>query len=153
MIPGQQPSRTKVVPAVSQNAERLALSIQECFMWLFTQYGFYSVVCARDLAGSSTRIDSDTFMVRARSRRHLESLQKRFPQLASLEIADTVNTDYRFRVVVPKPVWVEVARELTAEIDYGNFKDRTHSRSGDDDYVDALSKVWGVMERLQRPNC
>ena len=29
-------------------------------MWLFTQYGFYSVVCARDLAGSPVRIDHDT---------------------------------------------------------------------------------------------
>jgi len=120
-------------------------------MWLFTQYGFYSVVCARDLAGSSTRIDSNTFMVRARSRRHLESLQKRFPQLASLEIADTANTDYRFRVVVPKHDWVEVVRELTADIDYGNFKDRAGQCAGDDRYVDALHDVWEVMERLQRP--
>jgi hypothetical protein len=37
-------------------------------MWLFTQYGFYSVVCARDLQGDPTRIDPDTLMVRARSR-------------------------------------------------------------------------------------
>lgn len=26
-------------------------------MWLFTQYGFYSVVCARDLQGDPTRVD------------------------------------------------------------------------------------------------
>lgn len=121
-------------------------------MWLFTQYGFYSVVCARDLAGNPARVDPDTFMVRARCRRHLESLQKRFPQMASLEIADTTNTDYRFRVVVPKTVWAEVVRELIAEIDYGNFKDRAHSRSSDDRYVDALHDVWEVMERLQQPS-
>ena len=52
-------------------------------MWLFTQYGSSSVVCARDLAGNPSRIDADTFMVRARTRRHLESLHKRFPQLAA----------------------------------------------------------------------
>ncbi len=121
-------------------------------MWLFTQYGFYSVVCARDLTGNPSPIDPDTFMVRARNRRHIESLQRRFPQLASLKIADTKNTDYRFRVVMPKPVWVEVARELAAEIDYGNFKDRAHSRAGNSKYVDALHEVWEVMERLQRPN-
>jgi len=129
-----------------------ALSIEDNSMWLFTQHGFYSVVCARDLAGSASRIDPDTFMVRARSRRHLESLQKRFPELAPLDIADTTDTDYRFRIVVPKQIWVEVVRELTAEIDYSNFKDRAHSRSGDDSYVDALHDVWGVMERLQRPS-
>jgi len=120
-------------------------------MWLFTQYGFYSVVCARDLAGNAARIDPDTFMVRARCRRHLESLQTRFPQLASLEIADTSNTDYRFRVVVPKTVWAEVIRELTGEINYGNFKDRAHRQAGDPLYVEALHDVWEVMERLQRP--
>lgn len=91
-------------------------------------------------------------MVRARSRRHIESLQKRFPQLASLPIGDTPNTDYRFRIVVPKPVWVEVAQELASEVDYGNFKDLAHSQSGDDRYVDALHDVWEVMERLQRPS-
>ena len=120
-------------------------------MWLFTQYGFYSVVCARDLAGNPARVDPDTLMVRARCRWHLESLQKRFPQLATFAITDTANTDYRFRIVVPKPVWSEVTQELTAEIDYGNFKDRAHDRSGDDKYVHALHEVWEVMERLQRP--
>ena len=85
-------------------------------MWLFTQYGFYSVVCAHDLQGDPTRVDPNTFMVRARSRRHLELLQKRFPQLASFGIGETTDTDYRFRIVVPKPVWIEVSQELAAEI-------------------------------------
>jgi len=119
-------------------------------MWLFTQYGFYSVVCARDLAGNPTRIDPGTLMVRARSRRHLESLQKRFPQLATSEITDTTNTDYRYRILAAKTVWVEVARELAAEIDYGNFKNQAERCSHDDRYVDALHAVWEVMERLQR---
>ena len=130
----------------------LAFSLQIHLMWLFTQYGFYSVVCARDLAGNPTRIDPDTFMVRARSPRHLKALQKRFPQLASVEITDTRNTDYRYRILVAKTVWADVARELTAEIDYGNFKDRAERRSHDDRYVDALHTVWGVMERLQQPS-
>jgi hypothetical protein len=120
-------------------------------MWLFTQYGFYSVVCARDLAGSPSRIDPDNLMVRARNRLHLESLQQRFQQLQPFKIVESTNTDYRFRLVVPKPMWVEVTRELAAEIDYGNFKARAHSRAGDDDYVDAMHAVWEVMESLQLP--
>ncbi|MFM8791538.1 MAG: hypothetical protein ACKOFX_03505 [Solirubrobacterales bacterium] len=76
-------------------------------MWLFTQYGFYSVVCARDLQGDPARVDPNTLMVRARCRRHLESLQKRFPQLAELAIDDTPNLDYRFRIVVAKPEVME----------------------------------------------
>jgi len=121
-------------------------------MWLFTQYGFYSVVCARDLTGNTTRIDPDTFMVRARCRKHLESLQKRFPQLAAAEITDTTNTDYRYRMVVAKCLWAGVAQELTAAIDYGNFKERAERSTHDDRYVDALHAVWGVMEQLQRPS-
>ena len=121
-------------------------------MWLFTQYGFYSVVCASDLQGNPSRVDPNTLMVRARCRRHLESLQKRFPQLASLAIGDTDTTDYRFRIVVPKPAWVEVAQQLASEIDYGNFKDRVLSQSGDDRYVHALHDVWEVMDKLQRPS-
>lgn len=91
-------------------------------------------------------------MVRARTREHLESLQKHFPQLTAAEITDTTNTDYRFRMVVAKTVWAEVAQELAAEIDYGNFKDRAERRSHDDRYVDALHDVWGVMKRLQPPS-
>lgn len=64
-------------------------------MWLFTQYGFFSVVCARDLTGKMKGIDPKTFMVRARSRQHLESLQSRCAELRGFEIADTKNTDYR----------------------------------------------------------
>lgn len=64
-------------------------------VWLFTQYGFFSVVCARDLTGKTKGIDPKTFMVRAGSRQHLESLQSRCAELRGFEIADTKNTDYR----------------------------------------------------------
>ena len=124
-------------------------------MWLFTQYGFYSVVCARDLspttANSPSGIAKDTLMVRARVRRHLEDLQKRFPELAGCEILTTLNTDYRFRLVVSKTDWVQVADQLAKEIDYGNFKSRVHTLTGDAEYMHALHEVWAVMEKLQRP--
>lgn len=83
-------------------------------MWIFTQHGFYNVVCARDLADSRSRIAPDNLMVRVRIRWHLESLQKRFPQLACFEILDSANTDYRFRLVMPKPAWAYVTQEPTA---------------------------------------
>jgi hypothetical protein len=118
-------------------------------MWLFTQYGFFSVVCARDLTGKTKGVDPNTFMVRARSCQHLESLQSRCTELRGFEIAETKDTDYRYRLVVPKTVWEQVASELTAEIDYGNFKSRAYEKSGDKHYVNALHDVWEVMHRLQ----
>ena len=95
-------------------------------MWLFTQYGFFSVVCARDLTGKTKDIDPNTFMVRARSCQHLGSLQSRCADLRGFKISDTKNPDYRYRLVVPKSVWEQVASELTAEINYGNFKSRAY---------------------------
>jgi hypothetical protein len=88
-------------------------------------------------------------MVRARSRQHLESLQSRCAALRGFEIADTRDTYYRYRLVVPKTVWEQVASELTAEIDYGNFKIRAYEKSGDKHYVSALHDVWEVMHWLQ----
>lgn len=120
-------------------------------MWLFTQYGFFSVVCGRDLDGNGGSLDPDTLMVRARSHKHLSSLMSRFPSLEGCEIVETPLTDYRYRIVVPKSTWAEVAKELAAEIDYGNFKSRAHECSGDSRYASALHDVWEVMEELQRP--
>lgn len=119
-------------------------------MWLFTQYGFFSVVCARDLTDSEPGIDDTRVMLRARRRAHLEAIRKRFAELKTCEILETANTDYRYRLVVSKAVWQQIAGILAAEIDYGNFKSRAHAHSGDPDYVDALHDVWAIMEKLQR---
>ncbi len=119
-------------------------------MWLFTQYGFFSVVCARDLTGKTKGVDPKTLMVRARSRQHLESLIARFTELQGVEVAATENTDYRYRLVLPKAVWGRVVAELTAEIDYGNFKSQAYEKTGDKQYSNALHDVWDVMYRLQK---
>lgn len=45
-------------------------------MWIFTKYGFYSAVCARQGDGSSGQpIDPERLMVRARVRAHLDATQ------------------------------------------------------------------------------
>lgn len=51
-------------------------------MWLFTKYGFYSAVCARQGDGKLGQpVDPNRIMVRARVRRHLETLKEGFPDL------------------------------------------------------------------------
>jgi hypothetical protein len=62
------------------------------FMWVFTLYGFYSVVCARNQDGAATE-------------HHLATLQGRFTELADYSIRETPDTDYRFRIIVPKARW------------------------------------------------
>lgn len=122
-------------------------------MWLFTQHGFFSVVCARQGDGGRRRpVDPDRFMVRGRVRAHLEGLKARFPDLLGrCEIVEFAGSDYAHRFFVDKPTWTKVIAELSDEIDYDNFKGKVarHQGSAGSSYVSALHDVWSVMYGLQ----
>ena len=48
-------------------------------MWIFTKYGFYSFVCARQGEGGYHEpVDPDRIMVRCRLKAHLVALKGRF---------------------------------------------------------------------------
>ena len=123
-------------------------------MWIFTRYGFFSAVCARQADGGyGAPVDHERIMVRARARAHLEALLARFPdQLGSCEIRESSATDYAFRILVSKSAWSEVMAELARDIDYGNFKSEVarHQGAAGAAYEDALHEVWGTMLTLQR---
>ncbi len=123
-------------------------------MWLFTKYGFYSAVCARRGHGELGQpVDPDHIMIRARDRRHLESLKQRFPALLDgCDIREFVGSDYAFRFFVGKSAWVEVLAKLAEETDYDNFKDAVARHQGHTgaEYRDALHAVWSVMFALQK---
>ncbi|MBL1218902.1 MAG: hypothetical protein D8M59_15590 [Planctomycetes bacterium] len=122
-------------------------------MWVFTRYGFFSAVCARQGSGEPGQpVDPDRVMVRARVRHHLEALQARFGELlGESEIRVFEATDYAFRIFVDKSVWVQVMAALTEEMDYDNFKSEVGRHQGvkGGRYVGALHGVWDVMYRLQ----
>jgi hypothetical protein len=123
-------------------------------VWLFTKYGFYSAVCAREGGGQhSQAVDPQRIMVRARLRAHLEALQERFPNLiGDCDILKFAGSDYAYRFFVDKPIWSQVLAGLNEELDYDNFKSevaRFQSHS-DGRYEDALHDVWEVMNRLQK---
>ena len=124
-------------------------------MWLFTQYGFFSAVCARKGDGSHGQpVDPDRIMIRARRRDHLDHLLARFSNiLDGVEVHESTATEYRYRIFVDKTDWAIVLRELGDEADYDNFKSAVASRlTGDNngDYEHALHDVWEVMYGLQR---
>jgi len=122
-------------------------------MWLFTKYGFFSTVCARQGEGSHGEpVDPGRIMIRGRRRGHLEDLQRRFAEsLSGCEILETPTTDYRYRMFVQKSVWSEVLVALSEEMDYDNFKSKVavHQGAGGADYEQSLHDVWSVMHRLQ----
>ena len=122
-------------------------------MWIFTQYGFYSAVCARQGDGDHANpVDESRIMVRARLRVHLELLLQRFDDyLGDAEITETPHTDYRYRVFVDKSVWTRVLSALADELDYDNFKSRVAANLEvvGSTYEHSLHDVWGVMHGLQ----
>jgi hypothetical protein len=81
-------------------------------MWLFTRYGFYSVAKASPSTTSNHKVGPDQLMLRARTRAHLENLQKRFGVLAAYGIEEWPARDFRFRLIVGKETWVSVVAEL-----------------------------------------
>jgi hypothetical protein len=125
-------------------------------MWLFTKYGFFSAVCARKgkKGKKGKELDPNLFMIRARIQEHLEALIERFEELADCKIKNSNNTDYRFRIFVPKETWAVVMAALTLEIEYGNFKSAVHATQPHEDggYTKKLHDVWSVMYGLQTNN-
>jgi hypothetical protein len=123
-------------------------------MWIFTKYGFFSAVCARQGDGSHSQpTDPDRIMVRARVRGHLEQLKSKFPEVLSESgIQVSKSTDYAYRMFIPKSVWVEVISALAEETDYDNFKSEVAKYEGRTgaEYEHALHAVWDVMHRLQK---
>lgn len=130
--------------------------MHDAAIWIFTKYGFYSVVCARQGNGSRHQpADPDRLMVRARRREHLERLQSRFSDvLGPAEIKVYQGTDYPVRLFVEKAVWTQVSAELAAELDYDNFKAEVGESLKDQPdsgpYLDSLHRVWEVMVQIER---
>ena len=123
-------------------------------MWLFTKYGFYSTVCARQGDGSHGQpVDPDRIMVRARVRDHLEALKERFSELlADCEIKENAGTDYAFRIFVDRVVWSQVLLGLYDDMDYDNFKSAVARHQGNEGaaYEHSLHEVWSEMYKLQK---
>jgi hypothetical protein len=123
-------------------------------MWIFTKYGFYSAVCAREGDGKHSRpVDPDRIMVRARLRSHLTALKERFPDLiGEFEIQETDGTDYACRLFVSKSAWVQVLAGLAEDTNYDNFKWEVahHQGKAGAAYEHSLHDVWSVMYRLQK---
>jgi len=115
-------------------------------MWIFTKYGFYSAVCARQGDGGHDQpVDPNRIMVRARVSKHLDALKVRFSDLlVDCEIMEFPGTDYAFRIFVDKPVWSQVLVGLNEDMEYDNFKSggaRFQGRSGAD-HEHTLHEVW-----------
>ncbi|MBL8221308.1 MAG: hypothetical protein JNL62_18895 [Bryobacterales bacterium] len=91
-------------------------------------------------------------MIRARQKRHLRNLIRRFPELVKTKIAHSDDTDYRYRIIVSKLLWRKVVGAMVTEQTWSDFKSEAHRHLGDaySDYTRALGAVWSEMHRLQQ---
>ena len=83
-------------------------------MWVFTKFGFYSVVKKQGCAPNELE-------VRARCRNDLQVLKKQTG--VKSKILTNAGTDYPFRIRMRRELWAEFLADEALSIDYANFKD------------------------------
>jgi hypothetical protein len=103
-------------------------------MWIVLNDAFFSVVAHRE--------QPSMLMVRSRSNGDLE---KYFPHV---EVTETPDADYRYRAVVERAAVAEVLSQVSANLNYDNFKNSIPKSQGfrKGPYMD----VWTALYRLQR---
>lgn len=105
-------------------------------MWVFSQYGFISVV--------RHDTEKDCYLVRSRDLKSLEMIQT----LSELDIERSPDADYPYRMVVPEQVFKDFMQVEIDEITYPNFKNRAYATRGNA-YGHLLSSVWETMHELE----
>ena len=101
-------------------------------MWLFTTYGFLSVVQHNAMPNH--------FQIKARVPNPLQELLPNH----EIEIIDWA--DYRYRISIEKSEALPVLLKLMEEIEYTSFK---NSCSKDGIYHTVLARIWNIMYTYQ----
>lgn len=104
-------------------------------MWICLNNAFISAVQDEN--------DVNGLKIRARNRAHLKAL---FPENKIFASADT---DYRFRVFVPKHKFAALIAMKITEIDYLNFKDSVRDHKLHDLYASFWSLHWRYQKDLK----
>jgi ADP-ribose pyrophosphatase YjhB (NUDIX family) len=109
-------------------------------MWLFTTFGFFSIV---------EKESGDILTIRARVRSDLERLRDRYLETMS-PILENKGTDYRFRATAHRRNVADALRKVTEDIQYPNFKNEVR-RELDSDRERLCHDVWDVMLAAKEP--
>ena len=107
-------------------------------MWLFTNFGFYSVVKKRG---------EDCLTVRSRVREDLDRLREQYlPDLG--QTLDHVGTDYPFRAQVSHEDFGEALKQISLNLDYSNFKNVVNRELGTR-RAGVCGNVWSELLELE----
>ena len=109
-------------------------------MWVFTKEGVFSAVWDKYCRG-------DEVMIRSHSKEDLCRLAKRIIGYCDEElIFETANSDYRYRIKIPKTVWSEYLADCALQIDYPSVK-KNIIPDNDPLRKDAYYQVWETLFR------
>jgi hypothetical protein len=106
-------------------------------MWIFTTFGFFSVVQKKP---------SDKFLtVRARDPEDLGRLRQHLPDLGPTRLE---GGDYCCRATVPRAAFAAGLAMIAAEINYDNFKDAVQKSMGSK-RASICHDVWAAAYQIQ----
>ncbi len=104
------------------------------YMWLFTKFGFFSVV---------NKGDNDELTVRSRTKSDLDRLRNHYlPSLSPSRAHE--GTDYPWRATTSPTALGEAMRVIAQDIDYANFKDEVALGLGKD-RAKRYGKIWSAL--------
>jgi len=111
-------------------------------MWLYTKLGFFSIV-------HKPPCKKDELLVRTRCREDLEALSKKLAQNSNFcgTIIESEDSDYAYRMVVPRSILATFMAGLMEKLDYRNFK--ATIPFNDQLRHEAYFKCWEVMNEWQ----
>ncbi len=107
-------------------------------MWLFTPFGFFSIV---------QKQEGDTLTIRARVREDLDRLREQYLPSLSSTVAGG-GTDYPFRATAARKAVATAVARITEDITYSNFKNEVARELGHE-RAHVYGSVWGVMRDLE----
>jgi 8-oxo-dGTP pyrophosphatase MutT (NUDIX family) len=113
-------------------------------MWLFTSFGFFSIV---------RKTDGPDLTIRSRTRGDLQRLRRHYLPQASEPEAHT-GTDYPWRMRCGEAELAQALPRIVADIGYANFKDEVALATGKaraKRYGQVWSALYGLEEDLPEP--
>jgi len=108
-------------------------------MWIFTVDGYYSAVQDKD--------DPSRIMVRSRQKSDLQTLIARLNS-EDLDLLVSTDSDYAFRIFIPRALWIGYLESSGQELNYTNFKARAIAH-GDHSRSDTYHNIWRELKKWQ----
>ena len=108
-------------------------------MWLFTTFGFFSIV---------QKQNNSFLTVRARASADLDRLRQDFmPELSETLVGG--GTDYPYRATINHEDFSRGLAKLGEALDYSNFKAEVHKKMGYE-RASIYGDVWSALLKLER---